>query len=131
MGRIVAKQTEPDNVCRGGNSFGCRREEHPKSQKHADIYCFRCGDRMGCYLCVQIARELVCLRCNDWATKIALKVHGPVVGSFEMRREKLNKAIELAKADMPLIAKAFEPDAEGWETISRHEREPGEDDGDE
>ena len=97
--QVAAEKAKAEETCQGGNSLGCRHDEHPKASRHPDIYCFRCHERMGCFLCVQNARELVCLNCNDWATKIALKVHGPVVGSFEMRRDKLQAAINLARED--------------------------------
>jgi len=34
---------------------------------------------MGCTTCCQGASDRVCLVCHDWATKIALEVHGPMV----------------------------------------------------
>jgi hypothetical protein len=96
MARQVAEKREEITTCTGGRSLGCHHIEHPKSLRHPDIRCFRCGDRMGCYACVEPARELVCLNCNDWATRTAMRVHGPVVGSFEMRRDKLAAAVRMA-----------------------------------
>ena len=86
-----------EDICRGGRSYGCRHDDHPRATKHPDIFCFRCEDRMGCFLCVESARELVCLNCNNWATRIAERVHGPMVGTFELRQRKLNDAIGAAK----------------------------------
>lgn len=76
-------------VCHGGNSFGCKHDEHPISAKIPDIFCYRCDERMGCYSCVQIARELLCLRCHDWATRIAMRVHGPIVRDRKVGMEAL------------------------------------------
>ncbi len=72
--------------CHGGNSFGCMHEEHKLAD---DVFCFRCDERMGCRRCVQIARELLCLRCHDWATRIALRVHGPIVRDRKVGMEAL------------------------------------------
>lgn len=71
--------------CSGGNSFGCNRSTHPKGARFPDIYCRRCGQRMGCGFCVQIARELFCLNCKDWATHTALRAHGPIVRGEDER----------------------------------------------
>ena len=77
------------NLCQGGRSWGCRHEEHPKSQKRPNIYCYRCGERMGCFLCVQIPEELLCLRCHDWATEKAMGKHGPIVVDKKMAIQKV------------------------------------------
>lgn len=78
-------------ICRGGASFGCRRDEHvqrgedtdmngkKRQVERKDVVCYRCQTRMGCTLCVQIARELICLNCHNWATRKGLAAHGNVV----------------------------------------------------
>lgn len=83
--------------CVGGQSYGCKHEEHEKSKQWPDIICYRCHVRMGCGWCVQIPRELLCLRCHDFATAIAMKFHGPVVQSRDRRLAEIG---QLAKAAM-------------------------------
>lgn len=95
MGLLINKGgASAKETCLGGRSFGCRHDEHPISTRHSSIMCYRCGERMGCFLCVASAgRDLICLNCNDWALEIGTRIHGPVVGAFEMRRSKLAQAI--------------------------------------
>lgn len=34
---------------------------------------------MGCSWCCELAKNLVCLKCHDWATRAALREHGRMV----------------------------------------------------
>ena len=79
-------ETSGHAKCHGGLSDGCRHDEHPIG-KTPDVLCCECHARMGCSSCVQISRELFCLRCKRWATKVALEHHGPVMGLSEIQAE--------------------------------------------
>lgn len=81
MANKVQVKAPTGDKCFGGNSFGCNRSEHEKSKRDPDIYCMNCKQRMGCLLCAQHARDLLCLRCRDWATLRALQVHGHIVSA--------------------------------------------------
>lgn len=65
-----------DDPCEDGFSYGRLRHPHNRSKKIPDIYCHHCRARMGCNLCCERGRELVCLRCNDWAACVAEETHG-------------------------------------------------------
>lgn len=71
-------EKKTSDICQGGRSFGCLRKEHAKG-KVPDIYCMTCKTRMGCSVCCQIPRELLCLECHDWAHRYALAAHGHIV----------------------------------------------------
>ena len=89
-------------LCRGGQSFNCRRivEEpgrdsyqlgpHDTNHRGRDtrLYCRRCSAYMGCFWCAQQPPELVCLRCHDWATDAGERRHGKMVNP-ELARDKL------------------------------------------
>ncbi len=79
MARVKIDNNNSGDKCNGGNSFGCYRGEHDKSRRNPNIRCMTCNQRMGCGICCQIPRELLCLNCKDWATKAALNAHGHVV----------------------------------------------------
>ncbi len=81
MPRKQTEQIKPGRVCRGGQSFGCRHDPHELG-KVEDVLCWRCKARLGCSACVQIARELVCLRCHDWGSKAGEEAHGRMVRPF-------------------------------------------------
>jgi hypothetical protein len=83
---------ESGDKCSGGNSFGCYHGKHDEGKRRPDIRCMNCRQRMGCSICCQIPRELLCLNCHDWANTIALNTHGHVVEDPEVR---LNKAREM------------------------------------
>lgn len=76
---VKKSKAQEQEKCNGGNSFGCSHTEHDRSKRNPNIRCMKCDQRMGCGICVQIARELLCLNCRDWATKTALRAHGHVV----------------------------------------------------
>lgn len=83
-----------EDKCMGGRSLDCRTDAHEKSKKYPDVYCFRCHARMGCGLCTSNPRELFCLRCNDWGSKVAARAHGPFV---EDEKQRLDRARQIAK----------------------------------
>ena len=77
----MANKIEPPasaGKCSGGNSWGCRKDEHQKG-KVPDVMCFRCRQRMGCSRCCERSTELICLFCRNWATELAVKIHGDMV----------------------------------------------------
>lgn len=39
---------------------------------------------MGCIWCAQTKTELLCLKCNNWATKEALAKHGDIIPNFKV-----------------------------------------------
>lgn len=69
---------KPGRTCHGGLSMGCNHNPHELG-KVEDILCFRCKARLGCSKCVEIPRELVCLRCHDWGHKTAVEAHGAII----------------------------------------------------
>ena len=104
-------------LCRGGASFNCRhvveepgrdsrelgphepqREIAPRSAHGRPVlamggyHCRRCRQYLGCYWCAQRLSELICLRCHDWATDEAEKVHGAVI-SRELAAAKVHDVI--------------------------------------
>ncbi len=65
--------------CFGGLSYGCKRFEHEISKIRPDIYCRKCDSRLGCAGCCEIDRDLICLKCHDWALDDGVKAHGPMI----------------------------------------------------
>jgi hypothetical protein len=74
-----------DRTCTGGQSFGCRREEHAIG-KIPDLLCYRCLTRLGCSTCVESAHERICLSCHNWGTRAGVQRHGNVVPSHKHPR---------------------------------------------
>ena len=85
---MAKPKIQPPTVdkCFGGNSFACKRFEHALG-KIKNITCMTCHQRMGCSLCCQIPRELLCLNCHDWAHPYALAAHGHVVILAKAQRQ--------------------------------------------
>ena len=83
------EKTEPKRTCPGGLSYNRRRDEH-KLGKVEDVLCFRCHKRMGCSICCENPRELFCLICHSWATKVGLWAHGRM-----LPQDKLEDAIKI------------------------------------
>ena len=80
------KPTTTLGKCIGGYSFGCRTDEHPYGRL-VNIFCMNCNARMGCSLCCQPADDLACKRCHQWATRAALRRHGPMVAADKVLSE--------------------------------------------
>jgi len=55
--------------------LNCRRDEHNLGKA---INCYRCGALMGCTNCCERPREIICLACNNWASKRGVKIHGDI-----------------------------------------------------
>lgn len=85
--------------CTGGASEGCRHDEHEQSKKRPDILCFRCHTRLGCGVCVVMDRELSCLHCKSWGTRLAAEAHGAVVGDYDRLFEKAKGIAKSAVGD--------------------------------
>lgn len=82
-----ANEEAPKNdPCEAGQSFGRHHFIHKQARK---VVCFKCKTFMGCTLCCEIPRELLCLRCHDWATSAALEQHGHIVRQEKGRIDKL------------------------------------------
>lgn len=88
------QETKSVDLCHGGRSADCLQAEHPKSAKLPDIFCYYCQERMGCWSCVQRPTELFCLYCNNWASRLAMRVHGPVVGDSTQTARKIKEVIK-------------------------------------
>jgi len=87
----MPKVKEPKkDQCRGGASWGCHKAPHDLGQT-ADVHCYRCQTRLGCSDCCQPARELLCLRCHNWGTRIGVSVHGDIVASTKVPRVRTDK----------------------------------------
>lgn len=111
-----------ESKCIGGRSYNRHQIEHEKSAKKPDIYCYRCGTRMGCAVCCEMPRELICLICHNWATKTGLAFHGNIIPNRKVPRVRtdqgwrtiegieppsIEEIVELAKPPhvMPVAAK--------------------------
>lgn len=94
MPRKPESELKPGRVCHGGLSFGCRHDPHPLG-KNPDVLCMRCNARLGCSLCVQIPRELVCLRCHDWADLQGLEAHGAMVPKVKQEAIGLDRVWQI------------------------------------
>jgi hypothetical protein len=92
MPRKPVEKLIPGKVCHGGQSWGCRHDAHPIG-KNPDVLCMRCFARMGCSSCIEIPRELICLRCHDWADLAGLEAHGPMV-----RRNRSKEQLDMLLA---------------------------------
>lgn len=90
MARPNKVEIEPGKMCNGGVSFGCRHDSH-RLGKRPDILCRLCGARLGCSVCCQIAVELVCLRCHQWADILGERHHGKMVP------QKIQEKLELTR----------------------------------
>lgn len=101
---IVREGAKTDNLCRGGRSFNCKRTSESADpdgrilgphQRSLPVYCRKCDLYMGCSVCAERIDDMVCLRCNDWATDAAERQHGKMVPHDVALRE-LKKIVELA-----------------------------------
>ena len=66
----------------GARSLNCKWGEHPLG---TIVYCYRCKAKMGCVYCCEIASDLICLVCNNWASKAGVARHGDVVPNSKVR----------------------------------------------
>lgn len=94
--RAKKKAEEPPD-CPGGRSFSCDRSAHKPG---AAVYCWRCNEALGCARCVQLASELVCLRCHDWGSRAALRAHGPMVRDREVGGEAFKIALMIQRGQV-------------------------------
>ena len=89
------EKEQPGDRCKGGLSLRCNHgpyklpgnesaETHSKGKAY---YCRNCKAYMGCHKCCQQPRELVFLRCHDWALADGEKEHGKML-SKELIGEK-------------------------------------------
>ena len=77
--RVGASKAETSRgQCPGGLSLWRNQAPHELG-KVPDIVCYRCKARMGCSSCCQIPSELICGRCQDWATRAGFERHGAMV----------------------------------------------------
>ena len=78
MPKRVAKTKEGKaEHCRGGDSYGCDRTEHPTGRRKFE--CWRCHKYMGCSNCISGENELVCNLCHNWANLQTHARHGAKV----------------------------------------------------
>jgi len=76
--------------CCGGRSWQRKQEPHPPG-KVRDVYCYRCKARMGCSRCCERERDLLCLECHNWASKIGVAFHGNVVPNDKAPRVRVDE----------------------------------------
>lgn len=67
-------------------SRGLRRVRLTREESQAAYTCRRCGEWMGCAVCIDDVASLVCKNCHDWANDLSERVHGRMVGK-ELARE--------------------------------------------
>jgi len=85
------KEETAETYCRGGLSWGCRHDPHLQKGKIGkrkieakDIFCYRCETRLGCTLCVEPSREILCLYCHNWGHKRGVEHHGDIVPNHKV-----------------------------------------------
>lgn len=67
-------------------SRGLRRVKLTREESKAAYTCRRCGEWMGCAVCLEDVAGLVCKQCHDWANDLSERVHGRMV-SRDLARE--------------------------------------------
>lgn len=88
------EEKKPKDLCIGGQSWARRKFEHERG-KIKDVLCYRCGSRMGCSMCVEIGRELLCLICHNWATRTAVRFHGDIVPNPKVPRVRTDRGMKI------------------------------------
>ena len=84
---MAKKEISPfTEQCAGGSSFRCKKgpyriwDDWRSTHDAGTPYCCRsCKLYMGCSKCAQIPRELVCLKCHEWAMDEGEKEHGKMM----------------------------------------------------
>jgi hypothetical protein len=92
MPREKAQPKPKVEQCNGGRSYGCRREPHDYGRIR-DVLCYRCGSRMGCSACVERPREMLCLACHNWASRLGVEHHGNIVPNSKIQRVRTDRGV--------------------------------------
>lgn len=82
-----AKKEQPE-LCQGGRSYNRRKHKHEAAET---VNCYRCGAVMGCKACCEPPHELICLACNNWASRAGLEKHGDVVPSNKIQHVRTDR----------------------------------------